>query len=89
MARNMYDRRREGGLTPAGKEYPSTESPPGGIRRDRENATGEKMRMPSSTAACRYLRLAAFATVMSFELLKAARTSICNFRNVSGYRSRW
>lgn len=77
------------GLTPAGKEHPSIESPPGGIRRDRENPTGENMRMPSSTAACRYLRFAAFAAVISSELLKAARTSICNFCSVSGYRSRW
>lgn len=76
-------------LTPAGKEHPPIESPPGGIRRDRENPTGEIMCMPSSTAACRYLRFAALAAVMSSELLKAARTSICNLRSISGYRSRW
>lgn len=81
--------RNRRGFTPAGKEYPLTESPPGGIRRDRENATGDDMGMASSTAACRYLRFAAFAAVMSSELLKAARTSICNFRSVSGYRGRW
>lgn len=71
------------------KKHPSIESPPGGVRRDRVNATGENMRMPSSTAACRYLRFAAFAAVISSELLKAARTSICNFCRVSGYRSMW
>lgn len=81
--------KQERELTPAGKEHPSIESPPGGVRRDRENAAGANMRMPSSTAACRYLRFAAFAAVMSSELLKAARTSICNFCSVSGYRRRW
>lgn len=48
--------------TPAGKEGPSTESPPGGneTRYIEKILQVENMRMPLSTAACRYFKICCF-----------------------------